>query len=384
MRATLHTNHGAAACGGWHNLGDFQEPINLAMARDAERFQVLELIGLKVGIETPEGSYMVNLQNPLRGATTDALVSIAETSKPPLCRPVAALVRDCASAPSGAILARHVTGNPETRTVEGTEVVAFDCAFVPGEWFSACITLQGEETSATLLVWDSLGATHDGSFRAGGLNSISDNRTRRKRNLRNVWPIATKPFRGAHFAVFPPELPKRCILAGTSAKGVCPECGAPWERVLERTAMVVHSGPKAGEYGSRTTDGISGTMVTPAQSRTLGWRPTCSCYDEQYIREFQRTLKAHKRYQQDAANRWFGRARNRPGLAEWTTTAAVVLDPFAGSGTTCIVAKELGCSYIGIDSNEKYCRMARKRLGQTEASLFAKRQMQPRMNTDER
>lgn len=35
------------------------------------------------------------------------------------------------------------------------------------------------------------------------------------RNARSVWTIATQSFRGAHFAVFPPELAERCILAGS-------------------------------------------------------------------------------------------------------------------------------------------------------------------------
>jgi len=39
----------------------------------------------------------------------------------------------------------------------------------------------------------------------------------------------------------------------------------------------------------------------------------------------------------------------------------VVLDPFCGSGTTCAVAKSLGCDYIGIELSEKYCQMARER-----------------------
>lgn len=38
------------------------------------------------------------------------------------------------------------------------------------------------------------------------------------RNARDVWTIPTAPFKGAHFATFPPELPRRCILAG-SARG---------------------------------------------------------------------------------------------------------------------------------------------------------------------
>lgn len=40
-----------------------------------------------------------------------------------------------------------------------------------------------------------------------------------KRNKRSVWTITTKPFKGAHFATFPPDLIEPCILAG------CPEGG---------------------------------------------------------------------------------------------------------------------------------------------------------------
>jgi len=41
---------------------------------------------------------------------------------------------------------------------------------------------------------------------------------------------------------------------------------------------------------------------------------------------------------------------------------AVVLDPFVGSGTTVVAAKNLGASYIGIDSNPEYIEIAMKRL----------------------
>jgi len=40
-----------------------------------------------------------------------------------------------------------------------------------------------------------------------------------KRNKRDVWTVSTKPYRGAHFATFPPDLIEPCILAG------CPENG---------------------------------------------------------------------------------------------------------------------------------------------------------------
>lgn len=34
-----------------------------------------------------------------------------------------------------------------------------------------------------------------------------------------MWSIGTRPFPGAHFAVFPPELPERCVLAGCKPGG---------------------------------------------------------------------------------------------------------------------------------------------------------------------
>ena len=38
-----------------------------------------------------------------------------------------------------------------------------------------------------------------------------------ERNARSVWTMTTRPFAGAHFATFPPELPERCIRAGSRA-----------------------------------------------------------------------------------------------------------------------------------------------------------------------
>lgn len=43
----------------------------------------------------------------------------------------------------------------------------------------------------------------------------------------------------------------------------------------------------------------------------------------------------------------------------------LVLDPFCGSGTTCLAAKMENRHYIGIDISPKYCEMARKRCMQT-------------------
>ena len=49
-----------------------------------------------------------------------------------------------------------------------------------------------------------------------GANSEHKGETR---NRRSVWTVTTKPFKGAHFAVFPPDLIEPCVLAG------CPEGG---------------------------------------------------------------------------------------------------------------------------------------------------------------
>ena len=39
-------------------------------------------------------------------------------------------------------------------------------------------------------------------------------------NKRSIWTVATKPFKEAHFATFPPELIEPCILAGCQKGGI--------------------------------------------------------------------------------------------------------------------------------------------------------------------
>jgi len=41
---------------------------------------------------------------------------------------------------------------------------------------------------------------------------------------------------------------------------------------------------------------------------------------------------------------------------------SIILDPFLGTGTTCIVSKKMGYNYIGIELSEDFCNLARKRL----------------------
>ena len=44
----------------------------------------------------------------------------------------------------------------------------------------------------------------------------------------------------------------------------------------------------------------------------------------------------------------------------------IILDPFCGTGTTCVAAKELGFHYVGIDKSDRYCQIARDRLHRSD------------------
>jgi len=86
------------------------------------------------------------------------------------------------------------------------------------------------------------------------------------KNKRSVWSITNKPYKGAHFAVFPPDLIKPCILAGSEKNDI-------------------------------------------------------------------------------------------------------ILDPFIGSGTTALVAKELGRDYIGCELHEDYGKLIQQRVNDRKATL---------------
>jgi len=222
--------------------------------------------------------------------------------------------------------------------------MGLECALIPGELFAARIALDCDGSRATLFVWDALGSTHDGSFLADGVKSIPQ--TQKTRNRRSVWTIATEPFSGAHFATFPRKLIEPCILAGTSAKGCCPSCGAPWERVVERGNSEHHCRPGCGcGHGEKSGDqtkqdwseswkGYGGFSGTARDTGT--WRPTCDC---------------------DAGD----------------PIPCTVLDPFLGSGTTACVAIEHGRAWVGCELNAEYAKIAEQRIAgaREKLGLFA-------------
>jgi hypothetical protein len=185
-----------------------------------------------------------------------------------------------------------------------------------------------------------VGNGHSGLTRAG--MTITPNPA--GRNIRSVWTIATQPYPGAHFATFPPKLVEPCIKAGTSERGVCSECGAPWRRVVKResappevftnraapTDELIYSGSRVnGEMrgaGQRLQDWRD---AHPPQ--TTGWQPSC--------------------------------------VHTADPIPAAILDPFAGSGTVGLVAQHLSRRAILIDLNADYLVQCLRRNAQTPLGL---------------
>ena len=56
-------------------------------------------------------------------------------------------------------------------------------------------------------------------------------------------------------------------------------------------------------------------------------------------------------------------------IASWSEPGDLVLDPMAGSGTTCKMAASLGRDYLGIDISAEYCDLARRRIAETSLPL---------------
>lgn len=157
------------------------------------------------------------------------------------------------------------------------------------------------------------------------------------RNRRSVWTLGPEPSSTPHFATFPTKLVEPCILAGTSERGACAGCGAPWQRVLSKAtggaigaSWLPHDAQGDAERGNFKTTSSEG--YTPG--KTIGWRASCSCEGAAVI-------------------------------------PCAVLDPFAGTATTGVVALRHGRAFAGIELNPTYAELARARLVATAAEVAA-------------
>lgn len=52
-----------------------------------------------------------------------------------------------------------------------------------------------------------------------------------KCNKKDVWEFGTASEKAKHFAIFPENLVRPCIQAGSSTGGCCPKCSVPWKRI---------------------------------------------------------------------------------------------------------------------------------------------------------
>jgi DNA modification methylase len=165
------------------------------------------------------------------------------------------------------------------------------------------------------------------------------------RNKRSVWWIAPAPYKGAHFATMPPKLIEPCILAGTSEKGCCVECGSPYvrkEKVVGKQVteqMLACGSDKEGNYiGQATKEYTAGKAQNPSDTK----------------RRILESLSKVREY-------FFEKTCNceTDGIKP-----CVVLDPFGGSGTTAWVAESLKRSAIVIELNVEYLPLIEERLNQ--------------------
>jgi len=146
------------------------------------------------------------------------------------------------------------------------------------------------------------------------------------RNARTVWSIPTAPYHGPHAAAFAPEVPRRAILLGTSERGCCPSCGAPWRRVVRVEGGGKKSSRELGEtQRARSFGGPAQSLShrghhdsAVRQRITEGWAQDCGC-------------------------------------AALEPVPCTVLDPFAGTGTTGMVAGWLGRKSVLCELDEE-CR----------------------------
>lgn len=158
-------------------------------------------------------------------------------------------------------------------------------------------------------------------------------------NLRSVWIISSEPTSEKHYAAYPTALAERCILASTSAGGVCAECGAPLARVVEREQIHASGSGRSGnspsgkQNGSLQGAGSTGDIRNGPviKSKSIGFRPTCQC-------------KA-------------------------STAPAVVLDPFGGTGRTAIAAIRNGRRAILCELNPASVEISSRIVG-NENPLF--------------
>ena len=147
----------------------------------------------------------------------------------------------------------------------------------------------------------------------------------------SVWDIPSQPLTVPahlgvdHFAAFPMELPRRCIL-GWSPPGICVECGEGARAVTDEVGWVRGKSDPVRDTPSRYRSPLGRQNGNKEGKLRQITGYACSC-PEPFT----------------------------------TMRPAVVLDPFGGTGTTALVAAAYGRVGVSVDRSADYCRLARWR-----------------------
>jgi len=103
-----------------------------------------------------------------------------------------------------------------------------------------------------------------------GSRAKTGNPTGETRNKRTVWDVNPKPYPGAHFAVWPEKLVEPMVLAGSSARGCCGACGAPYGRIEGNSWAPPCQCKEAGNTSCVVLDPFSGSATTGMVALKLG------------------------------------------------------------------------------------------------------------------
>ncbi len=143
-----------------------------------------------------------------------------------------------------------------------------------------------------------------------------------------LWKMSTQPYSGSHYATFPMALPKRLIEAMCPLR-VCVVCGRPSERIVE---VEYEAHGTKNEHERRLL--LADDMTNPSAQGMAHGRAT-------------RVV---------TGSTWSDCGHNQ-------YRTGIVLDPFAGSGTTLDAAQAVGRHAIGIDLDHRNADLARERVG---------------------
>ena len=139
---------------------------------------------------------------------------------------------------------------------------------------AAVLEPVAESTVRRLALETANGAVKVDASRSDAAPDMAKAPTPGGRNLRSVWTIPTESLHIAHFAMYPHELARRCVVLGCPRE-VCTTCGRPRERIVRETPTTPTSDGSRYSAGAGRDDGgraglIGGDLVT------LGWTD-CGC-----------------------------------------------------------------------------------------------------------